>query len=239
MEDLRPRRFAALDNRKRTALRAGLAAVVAAGCVAASAQAGGGGISASGGLGTGGGGTGAGSAGFEDEITPGCPNKQLGRRTLKLGDCGGDVATLNWILKAKDFGAPELVDEFEDATEVAVEDFQAAADLRPDGVVDIETSAALVNAMPAQRATWYGPGFFGNETACGETLTRRTMGVAHKTLPCGSKVVLRYRGRFIRTTVIDRGPYANGAKWDLTQATARALGFEYTDEVRVAKLAAR
>ena len=65
------------------------------------------------------------------------------------------------------------------------------------------------------------------------------MGVAHKTLPCGSKVVLRYRGRFMRTTVIDRGPYANGAKWDLTQATARALGFEYTDEVRVAKLAAR
>ena len=41
----------------------------------------------------------------------------------------------------------------------------------------------------------------------------------------------------MRTTVIDRGPFANGAKWDLTQATAEALRFEYTDEVRVAKLA--
>jgi len=87
-----------------------------------------------------------------------------------------------------------------------------------------------------QRATWYGPGFWGNETACGKTLKRKTMGVAHKTLPCGSTVALRYKGRYVRTKVIDRGPYANGAKWDLTQATARALGFKYTDDVSVAKL---
>jgi rare lipoprotein A (peptidoglycan hydrolase) len=87
-----------------------------------------------------------------------------------------------------------------------------------------------------ERATWYGPGFFGNRTACGQTLTRSTMGVAHKRKRCGSKVVLRYKGRYVRTRVIDRGPYANGAKWDLTQATARALEFEYTDDVSVAKL---
>jgi rare lipoprotein A len=62
------------------------------------------------------------------------------------------------------------------------------------------------------------------------------MGVAHKRRPCGSNVLLRYKGRYVRTKVIDRGPYANGAKWDLTQATARALEFEYTDDVSVAKL---
>ena len=95
--------------------------------------------------------------------------------------------------------------------------------------------------MPAQLATWYGPGLFGNQTACGQTLTRETLGVAHKTLPCGSKVVLRYKGRFVRTKVIDRGPFANGAKWDLTQATAEALDFESTGagDIRVAKLAKR
>ena len=65
------------------------------------------------------------------------------------------------------------------------------------------------------------------------------LGVAHKTLPCGSKVVLRYKGRYVRTKVIDRGPFANGAKWDLTQATAEALHFESagTGDIRVAKLA--
>jgi hypothetical protein len=86
-----------------------------------------------------------------------------------------------------------------------------------------------------QRATWYGPGFWGNETACGQTLKRGTVGVAHRTLPCGSKVVLRYKGRYMKAKVIDRGPYANGAKWDLTEATADALRFEYTDDISVAK----
>jgi rare lipoprotein A len=91
--------------------------------------------------------------------------------------------------------------------------------------------------MVSDIATWYGPGFFGNQTACGQTLTRRTVGVAHKTLPCGARVVVRYKGAFLRTRVIDRGPYANNATWDLTQAAAERLDFEYTDEIRVAKLA--
>ena len=56
-------------------------------------------------------------------------------------------------------------------------------------------------------ATWYGPGLFGNRTACGKRLTRRTVGVAHRSLPCGTRVAIRYRGRLLRTRVIDRGPY--------------------------------
>ena len=32
-------------------------------------------------------------------------------------------------------------------------------------------------------ATWYGPGFYGNKTACGETLSRHIVGVADRTLP--------------------------------------------------------
>lgn len=85
-------------------------------------------------------------------------------------------------------------------------------------------------------ATWYGPGFFGNRTACGQRLTRRTVGVAHKTLPCGTEVTFAYRGRVLRTRVIDRGPYTNGARWDLTQAAARALRFKQTDTVRASVL---
>ena len=70
-------------------------------------------------------------------------------------------------------------------------------------------------------------------------LTRTTVGVAHRTLPCGSKVVLRYEGRYLRTKVIDWCPFANGAKWDLTERAAELLRFETTDEVRVASLAKR
>lgn len=81
-------------------------------------------------------------------------------------------------------------------------------------------------------ATWYGPGFFGNRTACGQRLTRRTVGVAHKALPCGTEVMFAYRGRVLRTRVIDRGPYTNGARWDLTEAAAKALRFKQTDKIR-------
>jgi hypothetical protein len=73
-------------------------------------------------------------------------------------------------------------------------------------------------------ATWYGPGFFGHQTACGQTLREDTLGVAHRTLPCGTKVALFYGGRTQVVEVIDRGPYGGQADWDLTQATAESLG---------------
>ena len=80
-------------------------------------------------------------------------------------------------------------------------------------------------------ATWYGPGFYGRRTACGQRMSRALQGVAHKTLRCGTKVSLLYRGRRITVPVVDRGPYAAGKEWDLTSATATALRFTHTDRV--------
>lgn len=77
-------------------------------------------------------------------------------------------------------------------------------------------------------ATWYGPGLYGNHTACGQVLLPHTIGVAHRNLPCGTTVKFVYRGRQIVTTVIDRGPYSRGNSWDLTHAAARALRFDRT-----------
>ncbi len=74
-------------------------------------------------------------------------------------------------------------------------------------------------------ASWYGPGDYGSRTACGRKLRPTTIGVANRTLKCGTQVALYYNGRTMVVPVIDRGPYANHADWDLTQATARALGF--------------
>jgi rare lipoprotein A len=85
-------------------------------------------------------------------------------------------------------------------------------------------------------ATLYGPGFFGHSTACGQTLNRHTVGVANRTLPCGTPVALYYRGRTLVVPVIDRGPYANGADWDLTSATAKTLGMTGTDTVDAVSL---
>ena len=85
-------------------------------------------------------------------------------------------------------------------------------------------------------ATIYGPGLYGDPTACGQTLTRHTVGVANRTLPCGSKVALYFRGRTLVVPVIDRGPYANGADWDLTTATAARLGVTGTSTLGAVSL---
>jgi rare lipoprotein A len=83
-------------------------------------------------------------------------------------------------------------------------------------------------------ASWYGPGLWGNKTACGQTLRPQTMGVAHKTLACGTTVKFAYHGRIVVTQVIDRGPYVDGRTWDLTKAVSDALGFEGAGRVRYA-----
>jgi rare lipoprotein A (peptidoglycan hydrolase) len=83
-------------------------------------------------------------------------------------------------------------------------------------------------------ASWYGPGLWGNQTACGQTLRPMTLGVAHKKLPCGTTVKFVYHGRSVVTQVIDRGPYIDGRAWDLTKAASDALGFEGVGRVRYA-----
>ena len=88
-----------------------------------------------------------------------------------------------------------------------------------------------VTVYPTSRATLYGPGFYGRRTACGGHLQRSTIGVANRSLPCGTKVSILYDGRTLTVPVIDRGPYANGASWDLTMATAQALGIQGTEQI--------
>jgi rare lipoprotein A len=83
-------------------------------------------------------------------------------------------------------------------------------------------------------ASWYGPGLYGNKTACGQTLRATTIGVAHRSLPCGTMVKFVYDGHAVVAPVIDRGPYVKGRAWDLTAATSEALEFEGVGMVRYA-----
>ena len=66
---------------------------------------------------------------------------------------------------------------------------------------------------------------YGLGLACGGLLGRDQLGVAHKTAPCGTLITFTYAGRSVTVPVIDRGPYIVGREWDLTGATAAALGF--------------
>jgi rare lipoprotein A (peptidoglycan hydrolase) len=78
-------------------------------------------------------------------------------------------------------------------------------------------------AEPVVLASWYGPGFYGNRTACGQIYTPEILGVARLTLPCGTTLTLTHGSRSITVTVIDRGPYVAGRAIDLSNATKLAL----------------
>lgn len=141
-----------------------------------------------------------------------------------------DPATTAWTRQARTTVKP-------DGTFVARWRARRAGYFQLRAVVRGEASSAAVSpALPltvyrGAVATWYGPGFYGNTTACGIELTPELVGVAHRSLPCGTNVAVRYGSRTLVVPVVDRGPFGSEARWDLTEAAAQQLGFTQTDRV--------
>ena len=98
--------------------------------------------------------------------------------------------------------------------------------------------------------SFYGPGFYcvlnhvkdclpqrggsawPNGTACGVMYTRTLVGVANRTLPCGTLVAFSYGGRTVIAPVVDRGPYVTGRNWDLSGGLCQALRHCFTGPIR-------
>ena len=165
----------------------------------------------------------------------------------------GKKVRFRGTVDAKLAGRPVVVQSFDPVTEAWSK--QAKATVKPDGTflarwkarkigqfrtrALIGGSARTAAASPELTltvfrpaiATWYGPGFYGNKTACGIELTETLVGVAHRTLPCGTIVAVHYGSTTILAPVVDRGPFGGKAKWDLTKGAADLLGFTATDRV--------
>jgi rare lipoprotein A len=58
--------------------------------------------------------------------------------------------------------------------------------------------------------------------------------VAHRSLPCGTKVTFRNpsNGRTVTVPVIDRGPYVSGRQWDLSGGLCVYLDHCYTGPIQ-------
>src|SRR5687768_1507947 len=108
---------------------------------------------------------------------------------------------------------------------------RATLQRRRSATVTSASSEVSVRVFKPAMATWYGPGLYGNTTACGQKLTKELVGIAHKSLPCGTMVEVAYRGTSIVVPVVDRGPFVKGMTWDLTEAAAQQLGFIETARI--------
>ncbi len=170
----------------------------------------------------------------------------LGERTLKPGMEGRDVRHLQLRLKRMNILHTSATAHYGSITKGAVKRFQRTRCLATDGIAGPSTIKAIRRraarcskkrrsssnrGLHPHQASWYGPGLYGNGTACGHKLTTKLLGVAHKYLPCGTRVRLTYQGRTIVVPVVDRGPYVKGRYYDLTAATAKRLGFDGTGTV--------
>jgi hypothetical protein len=68
-------------------------------------------------------------------------------------------------------------------------------------------------------------------TTCDLVLTADSLGVTHPVLPCGAKILVRYRGETVLTEVIDNDLTSSGRQLELTDALARLVGLDGTQPV--------
>ena len=86
--------------------------------------------------------------------------------------------------------------------------------------------AAKAGTTLTGRASWYGPGFAGQQTACGGIFNPAEYTLASRELRCGTQVVVTGTGgRTVEATVTDWGPAEwTNRRFDLSQATMAAVG---------------
>ena len=84
-------------------------------------------------------------------------------------------------------------------------------------------------------ASWYGPTFYGRNTANGELYDGNQLTAAHKTLPMpvNVRVTNLENGKSLIVRVNDRGPYARGRIIDLSKRAAELLDVVQTGTARV------
>lgn len=89
-------------------------------------------------------------------------------------------------------------------------------------------SALSVAPENCGKASWYGPGFHGKQTANQEIFDETAMTAAHRYLPFNTRlrVTDQRTGYSVIVRVNDRGPYADNRIIDLSAKAADVLGFQ-------------
>ncbi len=145
-----------------------------------------------------------------------------------------DIAASTQLTQATDRSMPEYTVAQADA--LAKDKYALDKELARSKAVDAKKYCKTLRGnvtWNACHASTYGigDGLMGSGCADGSKVTSKSMGVAHKTLPLGTKIQVMYKGKLVNAEVCDRGPYVEGRELDLQPAVAWALGFDGVGEV--------
>lgn len=85
---------------------------------------------------------------------------------------------------------------------------------------------ARIGTRATGMASWYGPGYHGRQTACGDRFDQDALTAAHGTFACGTrvKVTLLSTGKSVVVTINDLFPNHKGRLIDVSRGAARAIG---------------
>ena len=130
---------------------------------------------------------------------------------------------------ATDQTSKQTSPDAEETTEVVqnsttAETSEAAPTTEADQSVETVDTAEVVEG----KASWYGPGFYGNKTTSGDVLEKGTMTAAHSSLPMGTevKVTRLDTGESVTVEINDRKPFKQGTVIDLAHGAAEALDID-------------
>ncbi|MFN8222441.1 MAG: hypothetical protein U0R50_04240 [Gaiellales bacterium] len=101
------------------------------------------------------------------------------------------------------------------------------------------TAVPTRGAIAPSSSGWYvalgaprPPAGDAEKTTCGLILTARSLGVTHPVLPCGAKLLIRYGDTTVLTEVISNTLTSSGRQLELTDALAKLIGLDGTQELR-------
>lgn len=84
-------------------------------------------------------------------------------------------------------------------------------------------------------ASWYDAVGLGGRMGCAPFTYQGGYVVAHKSLPCGTRLEVCFRG-CVEVYVGDRGPYVGAREFDLDKPVRDAIGFTGVQVIRVREL---
>ena len=128
-----------------------------------------------------------------------------------------------------------VVEEVAVAEQAPVAVLEIAPDI-PADAEPAEAEAAEAVLLNTGRASYYAASLDGRPTASGEPYDHDALTAAHRTLPFGTRLLVRNErnGQEVVVTVNDRGPFTHGRLIDLSGAAARQLGMIRAGTARVA-----